>query len=467
MTKRIHKSFCTGLLFCLGLGLAYGQAQSKKETDALRAGRLQQEFKKELTAGLLELWYPRAIDEERGGFYSTFTREWKLAENQQKMIVTQARHVWTNAKAAELFPENPVYRKAAAHGLQFLKDKMWDQEYGGFYNLVTREGEPVSGSGYDQYKRTYGNAFAIYALAAYYALSKDQEALDLAQKAFTWLDEHAYDPEYGGYFTSLTRQGEVVMEDPQKDIYENINLFYKEQNTSIHLLEAFTELYHVWPDAQVESRLKELLQTVRDKITTKPGYLQLYFYRDWTPVSLRDSSAAVREAHYSVDHVSFGHDIETAFLMLEASAALDRFEWDKTMETAKMMVDHTVANGFDPKRSGIYERGYYFKDQPTITIVDERKNWWSQAEGLNALLLFSKLYPSELVYEQQFIKQWDYIKKYMIDQQYGGWYSFGLDTEPEAKHGTKGNIWKGAYHDGRALMNIVRMLEGEDILSKH
>jgi cellobiose epimerase len=49
------------------------------------------------------IWYLAAIDTVEGGFFSSFTFDWKLAEKQDKMIVSQARHVWTHAKAAEIF----------------------------------------------------------------------------------------------------------------------------------------------------------------------------------------------------------------------------------------------------------------------------------------------------------------------------------------------------------------------------
>lgn len=114
------------------------------------------------------------------------------------------------------------------------------------------------------------------------------------------------------------------------NVFENISLFNKDQSTSIHLLEAFTELYKLWPDKLVEKRLKEMLRLVRDSSATESGYLQLYFHQDWAPVSLKDSTEAIIEANYVIDHVSFGHDIETAFLILEASHALGKHEWDKT-----------------------------------------------------------------------------------------------------------------------------------------
>ncbi len=97
---------------------------------------------------------------------------------------------------------------------------------------------------------------------------------------------------------------------------------YKDQNSSIHLLEALTELYAVWPDPLVRERLDEMLRLIRDVITTPKGNLVLFLQPDWTPVSFRDSSEAVVLKHRYVDHVSFGHDVETAYLMLEASHAL-------------------------------------------------------------------------------------------------------------------------------------------------
>jgi mannobiose 2-epimerase len=77
------------------------------------------------------------------------------------------------------------------------------------------------------------------------------------------------------------------------------------------------------------------------------------------------------------------------------------------------------------------------------------------------LLLLSQLYPKETRYRDLFIKQWDYIDTYLIDHEYGGWYEAGLDSSPEAKNRPKAQIWKANYHDGRSLMNVIRMLKGE------
>ncbi len=404
---------------------------------------------------LLEVWYPRAIDSVYGGYLANFDSAWQLLPPLNKMIVTQARHLWTTSQAARRYPHEPLYGRAADQGYQFLRDKLWNAEHGGFRWRVDRTGAPLPVDASDDLMRTYGNAFGIYALAAYHAYRQDEESLALAQRAFQWLEQHAYDPLYGGYFAAITKAGEIISAQSAAQRNLPIRATYKDQNTSIHLLEAFTELYHAWPDALLRQRLEEMLVLVRDTMVTDAGYLQLYFQPDWTPISYRDSSQTAREANYALDHVSFGHDIETAFLLREASEALYGEVDDTTQEIARKLVDHTLRHGFDPQRSGIFDQGYYLPGTDTITIVNPHKAWWSQAEGLNTLSLYAHLYPDDPRYAEAFQKLWQYVQRYVIDAKYGGWYAQGLDTAPAARHAPKGQQWKGNYHNGRTLMRLI------------
>ena len=124
------------------------------------------------------------------------------------------------------------------------------------------------------------------------------------------------------------------------------------------------------------------------------------------------------------------------------------------------MVDHALRWGWDDDAGGFYDRGYYFSGEDTLTIIEDTKNWWAQAEGLNTLLMMSELYPSDpMNYYEKFLKQWEYIDTYLIDHENGGWYPSGLDHEPEAEQAKKSHIWKSPYHTGRALMNCIRRLE--------
>ena len=443
-----------GLLLLLGLlpdGLAPAAASAQEAFD--RAA-LAAEARAALV-DLLDAWYPRTVDREHGGFLSRFDHRWRPQEPQEKMIVTQARHVWTTARAAQFLPDDERFLPLAAHGFAFLRDVMWDAEQGGVHWLVSREGTPRPDGNGRLLKQAYGNAFGIYALAAYHDASGDPEALRLAQEAFRWLDRHAHDPRHGGYFQFLQRDGTPLREGygttPPKD-----------QNSSIHLLEAFTELYRVWPDSVLRSRLAEMLTLIRDTQTVAPGTLTLFSTADWRPVSYRDSAAAVREAHHHLDHVSFGHDVETAYLMLEAAEALG-LDPDTTLLAGKRMVDHALRTGWDDSVGGFHDAGYYFPDRPGMTIVRDTKNWWAQAEGLNTLLLMADHFPDDpLRYEERFRTLWRYIDLNLIDHEHGGWYEGGLDRDPDNRLRPKAHIWKAAYHDSRALMNVVRRLEAAE-----
>lgn len=446
----------TILLFLSLLFFGGAFAQTKSVANKKDRLKIAAEMEFSVQKELLNKWYPQCIDSLYGGFITTYTYDFKPLGPQDKFIVTQARHTWTSAKAAMLYPKVKYYMKASANGFHFLRDVMWDKTYGGFYNLVTRQGTDKSNPLAP--KEAYGNAFAIYALSAYYKASRDTGALNLAKKAFLWLEKYSHDPVYKGYYQHLKRDGSIVKRDAATP--STSDLGYKDQNSSIHLLEAFTELYAVWPDAQVKSRLEEMLYLVRDKITNPKGYLTLFFTPDWRPVSFRDSSEAVIIKHKNLDHVSFGHDIETAYLMLEASHALGIKNDTITLFAGKKMVDHALRNGWDKLIGGFYDEGYYFNNRDSITILLESKNWWAQGEGMNTLLLMADYFPNDIMqYYAKFRQQWQYIKTYLIDHENGDWYEEGLDKEPQRKTALKGHIWKGNYHNFRALENCIERLK--------
>src|SRR5690606_41757187 len=119
---------------------------------------------------------------------------------------------------------------------------------------------------------------------------------------------------------------------------------------------------------------------------------------------------------------------------------------------------------WDEQVGGFYDEGYYFRDADTIRIIRDTKNWWAQAEGLNSLLMMSKLYPEDPHnYYEKFYKLWRYADTYLIDHEHGDWYSGGIDKQPQFKTANKGGIWKGIYHHYRSMTQCIDMLRGEGI----
>ena len=412
-----------------------------------------------LGRNLLEKWYPLVVDKTNGGHFTNVSYDFKLEPVQHKMAVTQGRHMWTSAKAAAYF-DSEVYAECAIHGFNFFRDRLWDNKYGGFYEMLDDHGNICDHLGFCDEKRTVGNAYVIYGLAALCELTGEPSVLELAKKAFYWIEENAFDPKYGGYFQFLTRQG---MPFDRNSKHKTVALDadevgYKDQNSSVHLLEAYTELYNVWHDETLKEKLQSLLTLIRDVITTPEGYMNLFFDYYWKAVSFRQAPNGLREKNYRLEHISFGHDYETAFLMLEASHTLGLANDYKTLAVAKKMLDHAIENGWEEKNGGFVDAAYYFPHEDKCTITSNTKNWWAQAEALNVLLMMSKIFPLENVYKEYFVKEWNYIEKFLLDHEHGDWYGGGLDKQPNLARGPKGHIWKAAYHTGRSLMNCTKIL---------
>jgi mannobiose 2-epimerase len=395
-----------------------------------------------LRRDVLDVWFPRTVDEAHGGFRSDFTREWAPAPSAGKFSVFQGRMTWVAARVATRRPElRDRFLPAARHGLDYLDRVMWDKEQGGFFWGLDDEGRVTDRYGDGKY--LYGMSFCLYGAAAAYDATKEARALDLAKRAFAWIDAHAHDETNGGYFESLTRDGKVLAAKPETGRVELVlnagfPIGYKSMNTHIHLLESFAELYRVWPDAHLRRRLEELLAIVRDRICVEPGAMNLYFTNAWRAIP---------------GHDSYGHDVETAYLMLEAEEALGPTRDPRTARMARMLVDHALAYGWDETNGGFFREGQAY-GPPEITT----KEWWEQVEGLNALLLMHDLHGRESeVYFKAFQREWAFIRDKLVDTEHRGLWAL---VEPDGKPVTtvKAQPWKAAYHDGRALMNVSERL---------
>ena len=410
---------------------------------ALEYNALAEQTQDNLQRQILQKWFPAAVNRERGGFDQNFAADWTKLPGSERSIVYQSRLTWTAAQAAmRLSREEFIYRNHTRHGVAFLRDTMWDAGSGGFFwqidnGIADRNGE----------KHVYGNAFAIYALSAAYRAIKDPDALRLAQQDFLWLEKHAHDDKNGGYFEALRRDGTPIMAPPSPDQqgdFIGTHYGYKSMNAHIHLLEAYGALYEVWPNPQLKTRLNELFELVRDRIAVEPGVLNQFFTPDWRPIPADDS---------------YGHDIETAYLLTEAAHILGRDNDSKARRIARDLVDHTLDIAFDQERGGIANDGGVWGN-----IVNPDKVWWSQAEALNAMLLMHELYGTgpnaDRRYWDAFVKQWDFIRNYQIDAENGGWYSFVKnDGTPPPANQVKSDRWTESYHQGRALMNVTETLQ--------
>jgi cellobiose epimerase len=397
---------------------------------------LADEIETSLKRHILDCWFPRAVNSE-GGFHQDYDAKWTPRGRGDRAVVYQARLTWTAAEALRRDPKNAAWKEWARHGLTFLRETLWDRENGGFHWSVGRDGRPLTAE-----KHVYGIAFALYAAATVCETTGDPQALELAKKGFEWLEAHAHDAKNGGWNEVLDASGKPV---GVKEGRDAIGTVYgrKSMNTHIHVLEALTALYGVWKTPAVKQRLSEAFHLVRDRIVQAEGFQHLFFQPDWTPAP---------------DHISFGHDVETAFLLLEAEEALGESDAG-TAAKARQIVDHALMHGWDARQGGFFDSA----DLATRKVIAREKIWWVQAEGLNALLLMHIRHGRQTpAYFDAFARQWAFIRDHQIDRENNGWIPTVGEDGARLPNQSKSNAWTDPYHQARACWRVVAALRKQE-----
>lgn len=273
----------------------------------------------------------------------------------------------------------------------------------------------------------------VYALVEYYRASGDKEVLRQAIDLYQTLQDRAYDKSHKGWVEHFQRDWQPILNQDAKVEVEIAG--YKSANTHLHLMEALTELYDASHDSAVKKSLAEALRINKEYFYPKNAG-QSCFHRqmDWKPVADPGSAG-----------LSYGHNVEFAWLMIRAEQALGaKPSWPHFYAH----LDHALKCGYDHQRGGLYNRGA--GDQPA-TQTD--KVWWVQSEMLAALSDALKHQPNP-AYARALDQLVHFISDHQADPADGIW----LDTvtaEGKPKNTAKANSWKANYHDVRGLVKFI------------
>ena len=393
---------------------------------------LQAEFRDELKH-ILDYWQQFTIDKVHGGFYGRLTHDNEVVEGAVKGSVLNARILWSFS-AAYLLEEDPGYLRLAERSLAYIRQYFIDHEVGGVYWSVTAGGAPA-----DTKKQIYAIAFTIYGLTEYYQAKADEEVLELAKKLYRDIEDHSYDAIRGGYVEALTRDWQPIADARLSDKDANEK---KTMNTHLHILEAYTNLYRVWPDDALAGNIRDLLDNFADHIIdVRTHHLQLFFDEDW----------ALRS-----DIISYGHDIEASWLLLEAAEALGDQALIREVKDLAVKIAIASTGGLNQDGSLSYE----FSRGDNHMIAE--RHWWVQAEAIVGFLNAWQL-TGEMHFHRKFLAAWTYTKKYIIDDQKGEWF-WGRTADGAIMEGEdKAGFWKCPYHNSRACIEVIRRLEPANI----
>jgi mannobiose 2-epimerase len=385
-----------------------------------------------LKTNLVDFYLPACVDTVHAGYLESL-RGGKFVPTGEKFLTMQGRQLWFFSTLARAGVEDKAALMAAKTGFDFLEGKMRDRRHGGYFSKVSDAGQPI-----DRRKHVYLNAFALYGLVAYYGASNDAKALTAAQDLFRVLDDKAYDRQNGGYVEFFTEDWRPIT-DPKEPGYVGA-IGTKTYNTHLHMLEALTALYRSWPDSHVRQRLSELVAINTNTVRHPDFNCNIDGWRpDWRMI---ETTANLR--------ASYGHDIECAWLTLDAARALG---WSPRLLRgwAHALCGYSLKFGFDRTYGGFYYTGPVGKPAD-----DTKKEWWVQAEALVSMLEMYRL-TGKPEYYDAFRKTFSFVEKHQIAAEGSWWATRTADGSPKSDQ--RSSPWQGAYHNGRALLLCAGLLE--------
>jgi len=385
------------------------------------------ELQHELLA-ILDYWLQHAIDEKQGGFYGRIDNNNTSYANAPKGSVLNARILWTFSAASRLI-NDPRYLTAADRAFAYIREHFVDSLYGGVYWSVTSNGES-----YDTKKQVYALAFVLYGCSEYYRASHNESAKALAIQLYEVIQQKSYDHKQGGYFEAFDRhwEGMADLRLSHKDANEK-----KTMNTHLHILEAYTALYSIFPDELLAKHISGLLLNFYDHIIDQQtGHLHLFFDEHWNVKS---------------DTVSYGHDIEASWLLLEAAETIGDKKLIELMRANALKMADAVVIGLDT------DGGLWYEYEAAHNRLIKEKHWWPQAEAMVGFYNAWQI-SDQHEYLQYAYNVWAFIKQYIRDDKNGEWY-WGVNEDHTVMQGQdKVGLWKCPYHNGRACIELLRRM---------
>ena len=395
-----------------------------KQTDLMK-----QEVQDVLQTNILPFWLDKMIDRENRGFYGRIDGHGVLHPDAEKGAILNARILWTFSAAYRVL-KRPEYLAAATRAKDYILEHFYDKEFGGIYWSLDCLGRPK-----DTKKQFYAIGFAIYGLSEYARATADREALDYAIRLFECIEQHSLDRKDNGYIEACTREWGKIEDMRLSDFDAN---YPKSQNTHLHIIEPYTNLFRIWKDERLEKALRNLINIFTDKILNpETHHLDLFFDNDWTR---------------GAGHLeSYGHDIECSWLMHEAALVLGNEEVLRKVEPIVKLVAKASEKGLNADGSMVHEANI------DTGHVDDDLHWWVQAEAVVGFFNIYQYFGDEQALEKA-THCWQYIKQNLIDNENGEWYWSRHADGTLNLEDDKAGFWKCPYHNGRMCLELIERI---------
>jgi mannobiose 2-epimerase len=391
---------------------------------------LSAELKEELVDRILPYWIEKTPDQTYGGFIGRIDGHDRVVPGAPKSVILNTRLLWTFSATARAL-NRPDLLEWAFRAKAYLDDRFWDPRHGGLHWMVDHTGAVFSSK-----KHVYAQAFGIYAYSEHARATGDASSLGKAVDLFHLLRTHSFSDAADGYYEAFD-QAWSKLDDVRLgggDAYEK-----RSTNTHLHLLEAYTNLYRVWPDAELRAHLVRLLDWFLGPIYDARNHHFIAFFDErWAPRS---------EAY------SYGHDIETTWLLHDAALIVnDPGRLRRTAQVVREVSDKVLREGLDREHGGLCNFG------KAGHVLDSDKHWWVQAEGIVGFVNMAQM-TGDASYLRAACDVWAFTRKRIIDPVNGEWHFRTTRIGQPYTHEDKVGAWKCPYHTVRACLEVMDRAE--------
>ena len=371
---------------------------------------------------LLSFW-KGLRDDDFGGYYGYMDQDLHVDRKAVKGCILNSRILWFFSEAAMLTNREDL-RAEADHAYAFLREHCIDRENGGVFWSVTYDGRVSDGT-----KHTYNQAFAVYALSSYYLLTGNTEARDIALSIFDRIESTCRDA--GGYLESFTADWHI---ESNEKLSENGVLADRTMNTLLHVFEGIANLYRATGSEKAAEAMRQCLDIYQTEVYDSARRQQRVFF----------------DADYRslIDLQSYGHDIESGWLMEKGAALLGDAKLTRSIEIIGTHLTESV-----------YERAFRdgsVRNERERGVEDETRIWWVQAEAVTGFVnLWSKC--GEEKYARAAADVFKFIEEKLTDKRPGSEWFWCLDKNGDPVPGKPiVEEWKCPYHNGRMCMELIR-----------
>ncbi|MGK6349769.1 AGE family epimerase/isomerase [Parapedobacter sp. DT-150] len=374
---------------------------------------------------ILDYWADVVYDHASGRFHPKVDNENRTDDGVPSGAVMYARILWAFSAGYRHAP-TPQYMEMADAAYRYIRQHFVDPQYGGVYWSVQADGSPA-----DSRKQIYAIAFTIYGLTEYYKVRADEGILVLAKQLYTCIERYSADRKNGGYIEALASDWTPT---DQLKLSEKDDNEKKTLNTHLHILEAYTNLYKVWPDPSLKERIAALLELFERRFVDRHDHLTLFFDEHWQVKSPLQS---------------FGHDIEASWLICEAASTIHHGQVPDAIRDLALRLAQACTEWVDESGALCYEL------DPIANRLIEEKHWWVQAEAVVGFY-HASLLSGDSRYAERASDIWQYIIDYIVDRENGEWF-WGRDGSGEIMPEDKAGFWKCPYHNSRCCLEMMRL----------